>query len=101
MKQSSGRRGTDETRRFYDEVGWCVQGDKPVDLNLFGVREDGPIRIELYRLHTDRIRLALSRAGTALNVLECGCGGSPNWQILEVCRSEEHTSELQSRVDLV
>jgi SAM-dependent methyltransferase len=85
MKQSSGRRGTDETRRFYDEVGWCVQGDKPVDLNLFGVREDGPIRIELYRLHTDRIRLALSRAGTALNVLECGCGGSPNWQILEVC----------------
>ena len=85
MKQSSGRRGTDETRRFYDEVGWCLQGGKPVDLNLFGVKEDGPIRIELDRLHTDRTRLALSRAGTALNVLECGCGGSPNRQILEVC----------------
>jgi SAM-dependent methyltransferase len=85
MKPLSEQRGTDETRRFYDEVGWCVQGDKPIDLDLFGVKEDGPIRIELYRLHTDRTRLALSRAGTTLNVLECGCGGNPNRRLLEVC----------------
>lgn len=85
MKQSSGRRGTDETRRFYDEIGWCVQGGTPVDLILFGLKEEGPVRIELGRLHTDRIRLALSRAGTALNILECGCGGNPDRQILEVC----------------
>jgi len=33
----------------------------------------------------DRIRLALSHAGTALNLLECGCGGSPERQILDLC----------------
>ena len=77
--------GTEETRRFYDEVGWHVQDGRPVDLNLFGVKEDGPIRVELHRLHTDRIRLALLRAGTALNLLECGCGGSPAKQIAEMC----------------
>jgi len=84
MTQPS-RRGTEKTRHFYDEVGWRVQGGKPVDFNLFGVKEDGPIRIELHRLHMDRIRLSLSRAGTALNILECGCGGSPERQILEMC----------------
>ena len=84
MTQSS-RRGTEKTRHFYDEVGWRVQGGKPVDFNLFGVKEDGPIRIELHRLHMDRIRLSLSRAGTALNILECGCGGNPERQILEMC----------------
>jgi ubiquinone/menaquinone biosynthesis C-methylase UbiE len=84
MKQSS-RHGTDETRRFYDDVGWCIQGGDPVDRHVFGVKEDGPIRIELHRLHNVRIRLAMSRAGTALNVLECGCGGNPERQIMEMC----------------
>lgn len=84
INQPSGR-GTDETRHFYDEVGWRVQGGKPVDHNLFGLKEDGPIRIELRRVHTDRIRQGLSRAGTALNLLECGCGGNPARHLLEMC----------------
>ncbi|HEY5797421.1 MAG TPA: class I SAM-dependent methyltransferase [Bosea sp. (in: a-proteobacteria)] len=79
------KRGTDATRRFYDEVGWRVQGGNTVDHDLFGLKEDGPIRIELRRLHTDRVRLALSGAGAALNVLECGCGGNPATYILEMC----------------
>ena len=41
--------GTEATRRFYEETGWRVHGGKPVDLNLFGAKEDGPIRIELHR----------------------------------------------------
>jgi SAM-dependent methyltransferase len=100
MTWSSGRRGSDETRRFYDEVGWCVQGDKPFDLHRFGVKEDGPIRIELHRLHMDRIRRALSRAGTALNLLECGCGGNPDRRILEVCSRYTGVDFSESGVQL-
>jgi len=56
-----------------------------VDRRLFGVREDGPIRIELHQLHLDRIRGALSLAGTPLNLLECGCGGNPARALLDLC----------------
>jgi len=70
--------GTEQTQRYYDEIGWRTP-------DPFGVKEDGPIRIELYRLHVDRIRLALSRAGTALNLLECGCGAAPERQLLDLC----------------
>lgn len=77
--------GTEQTRRFYDEEGWKTRDGASVDNNLFGVKEDGPIRIELHRVHLDRIRLALSSAGTPLNLLECGCGGSPESQLLDLC----------------
>lgn len=77
--------GTKQTRRFYDEEGWTVQDGASVDNNLFGVKEDGPIRVELHRLHLGRIRLALSSAGTPLKLLECGCGGSPESQFLDLC----------------
>src|SRR5204863_5808973 len=63
--------GTEETRRFYDNIGWKIQGDKLVDVNLFGIREDGPIRMELHKLLMDRVRSAL---GANVNLLECGCG---------------------------
>ena len=62
-----------------------MQDGKPIDLHLYGVRENGPIRIELYRLQLGRLRAALSRAGTALNLLERGCGGSPDTEILDLC----------------
>ena len=72
--------GTEETRRFYDNIGWKVQGNQPVDVNLFGVREDGPIRIELHQRRRNRVRSAL---GANLNLLECGCGGSPAKWLLD------------------
>lgn len=77
--------GTERTRRFYDEKGWKVETGASVDHNLFGVREDGPIRVELHRLHVERIRSALSRLGSPLNLLECGCGGSPGREFLDLC----------------
>lgn len=79
------RPGTERTRRYYDEEGWHSQDGDSVDHNLFGLKEDGPIRVELRRLNTDRIHLALSRAGTALNLLECGCGGAPQRGLLVLC----------------
>ncbi len=79
------RTGTKQTQRFYDEVGWKEKDGKPVDQHLFGVKEDGPIRVELHRLHMDRIRRALSPVGERLEVLECGCGGNPERQLLDLC----------------
>ena len=73
------------TKRFYNEVGWKEQDGVPVDRILFGVKEDGPIRVELYRLHLERIRAALSQAVPPLRLLECGCGGNPERQLLEQC----------------
>jgi hypothetical protein len=37
--------GTPATQRFYDETGWTIQGGASVNHNLFGVTEDGPIRV--------------------------------------------------------
>jgi ubiquinone/menaquinone biosynthesis C-methylase UbiE len=79
------KKGTERTRRFYDEKGWALQSGDTVDRNLFGVKEDGPIRIELHRLHLTRLRAALSSAGSGLNLLECGCGGQPEKDILDLC----------------
>ena len=56
--------GTEETRLFYEEVGWRVECGKPVDLDLFGIKENGPIRIELNRV---QIFLASAPTGTTHN----------------------------------
>ena len=77
--------GTEATQRFYNETGWKEQDGSSVDRNLFGVKEDGPIRVELARTHRDRIRSALLRVGKRLNLLECGCGGNPERQLLDLC----------------
>jgi 2-polyprenyl-3-methyl-5-hydroxy-6-metoxy-1,4-benzoquinol methylase len=77
--------GTEGTRTFYNETGWKEQDGASVDHHLFGVKEDGPIRVDLNRLHNDRIRTALSKAGTRLNLLECGCGGHPAKLVLDLC----------------
>jgi hypothetical protein len=78
-------KGSDLTRRFYDKKGWAVEGGQTVDRKLFGVRENGPIRMELHSLFLARLRAALSQAGTELNLLECGCGGQPEKNILDLC----------------
>ena len=77
--------GTEETKRFYNETGWTVRDGASVDRNLFGVKEDGPIRMELHRLHQGRIRSALSQPGRRLDLLECGCGGNPARELLPLC----------------
>jgi ubiquinone/menaquinone biosynthesis C-methylase UbiE len=77
--------GTPETQRFYDEQGWKEKDGAPIDRHLFGVKEDGPIRIELHRVHQERIRAALAQAGPRLNLLECGCGGTPERSLLAFC----------------
>jgi hypothetical protein len=35
--------------------------------------------------HLDRVRSALSLAGTSLNLLECGCGGAPGRDLVGLC----------------
>lgn len=81
----SQKTGTDRTRRFYDEEGWSVRSGVSVDRELFGVKEVGPIRVELHRLHEERVRTALASAGPPLRLLECGCGGSPKRGLLDLC----------------
>jgi ubiquinone/menaquinone biosynthesis C-methylase UbiE len=78
-------KGSEVTRRFYDHKGWTIEDGHTVDRKLFGVRNDGPIKIELHRLFLARLRAALSRAGTELNLLECGCGGQPEKSNLDLC----------------
>jgi ubiquinone/menaquinone biosynthesis C-methylase UbiE len=77
--------GTEQVKRYYDEKGWEEQDGVPLNLRLFGTKEEGPIRIELHRLHLDRVRSGLSLAGTSLNLLECGCGGAPERNLLDLC----------------
>jgi ubiquinone/menaquinone biosynthesis C-methylase UbiE len=76
--------GNPETREYYDRVGWRrdQKSNRLEDLNLFGVKEDGPIRQELHTRHLQRIQSALRSAGETLNLLECGCGGNPAVQLL-------------------
>jgi SAM-dependent methyltransferase len=77
--------GSLKSQRFYEQPGTKEQDGASMDLDLFGVKEDGPIRVELYRLHHDRSLSALSQAGSRLNLLECGCGGSPEMELLKLC----------------
>ncbi len=77
--------GSDRTRRFYDETGWTENGGLLVDLELFGTKEDGPIRIELHDAHQHRVHTAIAEAGSGIELLECGCGGSPEVSLLDLC----------------
>ncbi len=79
--------GTPETKQFYNRTGWRERRGKTVDGDLVGVKEDGPIRIELDRLHVGRARAALAGVGEPLSLLECGCGGSPATVLLDLCSS--------------
>ena len=80
-------KGTRETKQYYDQGGWSVKDGQTVESKLFGFKEDGPIRRELHRIHIQRIRDALLRTGTLLNLLECGCGGHPESSLFDLCKS--------------
>lgn len=73
-----------ETKDFYDEEGWKPSGTQLLDAELFGVKEDGPIRRELKKAHIQRRFNGLKKATGAQSVLECGCGGNPSTDLLEV-----------------
>jgi ubiquinone/menaquinone biosynthesis C-methylase UbiE len=76
--------GSPETREFYDRVGWkrSPDGHRLEDLDLFGIKEEGPIREELSLRHLHRVQGVLRSAGESLNLLECGCGGNPMLRLL-------------------
>jgi SAM-dependent methyltransferase len=75
----------ERTKEFYEKVGWRKSGAEAIDRHLFGVKEDGPIRKQLYAVHVDRIRTALKQAGDSIRLLECGCGGNPHITVLDLC----------------
>src|SRR5688572_9034362 len=79
--------GAAETRQFYDQRGWARQGEKLVDTDLFGVKEDGPIRQAGHRVRTERIReeVRSSRGEGGARLLECGCGGNPATFLADLC----------------
>jgi SAM-dependent methyltransferase len=76
---------SEETKEFYDEVGWTLVDGKTVDEQLFGDREMGPIRTALQQERAARVRKALWSAGPPLNLLEVGCGGNPAISLLNIC----------------
>jgi SAM-dependent methyltransferase len=80
-------KGSDRTRAFYDGTGWQMAGTRPVDTELFGVLEDGPIRQALHRAQGAAVARALAPAGRVGRLLEMGCGGNP---ALAVAALAEH-----------
>jgi SAM-dependent methyltransferase len=76
---------SEQTREFYDKVGWTLVDGKTVDAQLFGDREMGPIRTALRQERAERVRAALQLAGPPLNLLEVGCGGNPATSLLDMC----------------
>ncbi len=82
-----GPSGSKKTQRFYDEQGWTEGDGRLVDLDLFGTKEDGPIRVEIHSAVVKRTHDAIARAGSQIDLLECGCGGSPQISLLDLCKS--------------
>ena len=73
------------TREFYEKVGWRVRDGRPVDTELFGDKETGPIRSGLSDLREERVKAALRPDLGGLDLLECGCGGNPAVALLDIC----------------
>ncbi|WP_120501896.1 class I SAM-dependent methyltransferase [Roseovarius sp. EL26] len=77
-------KGTEKTKDFYNTEGWqSADTGKTVDGELFGVKEDGPLRKEMFERKWDRINALLEDADKS-NVIEVGCGGSPELRIARV-----------------
>ncbi len=76
-------KGTRRTKEFYNSQGWkTVDSGTTLDVDLFGVKEDGPLRRAMFERMWSRIEAYLGpQAGS--EVLEVGCGGSPELRLLE------------------
>ncbi len=85
--------GSQKTKQFYNTVGWQEENGRATDNQLFGSKEDGPIRQHLHQVHTQRARESLMRAVNltttdsreGIKLLECGCGGNPAVEFLDLC----------------
>jgi SAM-dependent methyltransferase len=72
-----------KVQQFYDNHGWTERNGQTVDAELFGDREIGPIRQAGQAFRWHQIRQALG--GSHLRLLECGCGGNPAVELLDLC----------------
>lgn len=80
-------RGTEATRAYYETAGWARSREGVLsDNRLWGTRLRGPIRERSHQLRRRRVRDALRAAGEPIDLLECGCGGNPAVDLLEVAR---------------
>lgn len=83
----SGLQGTEKTKTFYDTEGWHTNEDGHlVDVDLFGFKENGTIRKSLFDTQWGHIFAALERLGNPVDLLEVGCGGAPEPELLPYCK---------------
>jgi len=77
--------GTIETKKYYDKEGWRKLKDGRLSDNVrWWEREHGPLRTMSHQIHILRISETLAQAGDSLNLLECGCGGNPELNLLDL-----------------
>jgi SAM-dependent methyltransferase len=76
---------TPETKQFFENTGWNLKDGVPVDQIMFGNTEMGPLRKAIQDARMDRVKAALRQAGKGLNLLEAGCGGTPETGLLDLC----------------
>jgi SAM-dependent methyltransferase len=76
---------TPETKEFFETTGWRVQDGRTGDEAMFGNREMGPLRVAVQSERMRRAKKALQIAGQELNLLEGGCGGTPELDLLDLC----------------
>lgn len=91
------RKGTAATRDFYNRIGWRRESGKLVDTVMFGWRADSPIRQELERQRSERIKRVV--AGSGQRLVELGCGGTPAVFLADQCAT--YTAVDFSSVGLV
>ena len=78
-------KGTEATREFYDRTGWRRQDGVLVDTALFSAPAPGPILQSMVQHREQIIRELIG--GPGLNLVECGCGGTPAVFLADLCRS--------------
>jgi SAM-dependent methyltransferase len=76
---------TPETKEFFEKTGWRVQDGRTGDEAMFGNREIGPLRVAVQSERMKRAKEALQLAGQGLKLLEGGCGGTPELDLLDLC----------------
>src|SRR5512146_6318 len=76
-------KGSDAVRAYYDARGWQAEGTGPAfDEVSHGHPGAGPIAARMSRRRMDRLKAELGRVD---RLLECGCGGNPEPEILPLC----------------
>lgn len=93
-------KGSERTKEFYDVEGWRVsESGAPVDRELFGVKENGPLRKEMFDRRWSRINDFIKKQG-GREVLEVGCGGSPEAHLLDMFETYTGTDFSSTGLDV-